>query len=181
MKGNNSFLDGWLTEYKLEIYLHNIFDRPFIYNRKVVNSSIPHRPDYQNEELKLIVEFNGHHHYSTSKSIINDTIKKETYELLGYRYIEIPYFIQLTPEIIKDLFDVDSNIECKHPQGFIDDRAMLPADYCELGLKRFLNDLERFNKKTVGEVIKSLNEKIIQLKNKFLVIPPSIHHILLDI
>ena len=61
-----------------EIVLSKLFPNSlWIRNKTIPNSTRRFRPDFRNDELKLIIEFNGYQHYTKSKEIINDKNKKE--------------------------------------------------------------------------------------------------------
>ena len=170
---------SYLTESKLESILRSIYSRTdFIKNKTVPGSNIRNRPDYRNDKLKLIVEFDGYLHYSSSKTIIADKIKDETYSKMEYNIIRIPYFIQLNKQITKLLFNKILKLKIKqYPHGFIDDKALLPSDFCELGIKRFKKDLCRFNI-VKNDIIESLKHKISKLENIDLVLPPSLYKLI---
>lgn len=63
------------------------------------------RPDYRSETLKLIIEFDGTPHYDSPQQILADYKTKALYEKYGYKVVRIPFFIQLTNSVIKELFD----------------------------------------------------------------------------
>ena len=81
-----------------------IHDKPF---GKRDGKTYRIRPDFLCEELKLIIEFDGLQHYTNPKNIRTDRENKETYESFGYRVIRIPYFIQLTQSVVKEMFGID--------------------------------------------------------------------------
>lgn len=118
-----------LTEEKLGNALSKIFSCDFIHNRKVPKSNIQNRPDFRSEELKLIVEFDGYKHFNSSITQQRDVYKTSIYELMGYKVINIPYFIQLSSKSIKFFFDVEIDWEQEYPHGFISDKALLPSDF----------------------------------------------------
>lgn len=150
----------YLTEKKLGEYLNIIFPNyKFIHNRSVPNSNCRYRPDYRNDELKLIVEFDGYTHYTSSKTVYVDQVKDEIYKDMGYNIVRIPYFIQMSSKVIKYLFNVNVKIEQSYPHGFIDEKVILPADYCEMGIRRFEGDLEYF-KFISYDILESLTNKI---------------------
>jgi hypothetical protein len=60
--------------------------------------------------------------------------------------------------------------------GFISENAVLPAEYCELGIIKFKNDLDRFSE-IVPSIQKSLTNKINDMKNVDLVLPPSLRNL----
>ena len=136
--------DGYLDEKKLGQCLAEIFpDYKFIHDNAVPGSGISNRPDYRCEELKLIVEFDGYKHYCEIDTIFKDRLKDEAYTSMGYRIVRIPYFVQLTSDVVKHYFGVDDvDMQINFPHGFIADKgAKLPAEYCSLGIVRFMNEL----------------------------------------
>ena len=60
----------------------------------------------------------------------------------------MPYFVQLTQVVIADLFGQiarDHHDFLAFPRGFIASTVVMPADFCELGIARFEDDLDRFS------------------------------------
>ena len=150
----------YLTEKGLKLILQRIYPNiDFVHNKTVPNSGIKNRPDYRNDELMLIVEFDGYLHYTQSKTILYDEKKDRVYSEMGYKIIRIPYFIQISKETIKHLFGVNINIPQNYPHGFIDPKCVLPSDFCTLGIKRYKKDLENFSF-IKNEIDLSLEEKI---------------------
>ena len=173
-------MNNYLTEKALGEYLTQIFpNHEFIRDKTVPDSKIRNRPDYRNDELMLIVEFDGYRHYSNPDNILVDEHKDDVYEGMGYKIIRIPYFIQMSTDIVKLLFNKNVKIEQIYPHGFIDSKAMLPAFFCELGVTRFKNDLKKFD--IVREdIISSLTDKNENNKHINYVLPPSLHNILIE-
>lgn len=102
----------YLTEERLKDVLEIVYPNYVFTRDKIVpNSGIRNRPDYRNEGLKLIVEFDGNTHYTQTKTIINDEKKDRVYSDMGYRIIRIPYFVQASKDIIRLLFDKDVDIK----------------------------------------------------------------------
>jgi len=168
----------YLTEEKLGIFLNLYFKDLFIHNKAVIESKNKRfRPDYQSKKLKIIIEFDGYSHYCNSKQIKRDNTKDYEYKNLGYKIFRIPYFIQLSNNLIFLIFNDNFNIEQIYPNGFIDSKAILPADFCELGNKKFLNNLDTFYYcKT--DIINSLKNKVNELNDINLVLPPSLNYII---
>jgi hypothetical protein len=165
----------YLTESSLEGYLKIIYpSTQFIRDRVVPNSGIKNRPDYRSDELMLCIEFDGYLHYTTPSTIILDSIKDKTYADMGYRIIRIPYFVQMSSSTIKTLFDKDITIEQTYPHGFIDDKCILPAAFCEMGLCRYKKDFDRFDYEVKMQILDSIQAKIIELGIKDLVLPWSL-------
>lgn len=110
------------------------------------NVLIRKRPDYRSEKLKMIVEFDGIQHYTSPDIILNDEKNTKFYESLGYKVVRIPYFIQLTNETVKILFNKD----IKEPL-FPNNIASLsytcrntPAYLCLMGIERMKKELNKF-------------------------------------
>jgi hypothetical protein len=105
------------------------------------------RPDYRSERHRLIVEFDGDQHYRSAKHVIEDAMRDQILTDAGYRVLRIPYFVQMTEPVIGGLFGdlvADRRPFKDFPHGFIADTVVFPADFCELGVERFLADLSRF-------------------------------------
>lgn len=141
-------LDTWLTQRNLLKLLEYIFgNSEIVYNKRFSDTLF--RPDYVIEDHKLIVEFDGYRHYTQSATIIQDTQKDALYKERGYNVLRLPYFVQLSPDMIAKAVSNPSQLnldfEVNYPHGFVHPGCVLPADFCEIGLKRFLNDLETFS------------------------------------
>ena len=166
---------NYLTESKLGEYLKVIFPGiDFIYNRRLLNSKILIRPDYQSEQLKLVVNFDGFQHYSDVSRCLSDEKLKAECCRLGYRLVRIPYFVQFDTQAIKSLFSKDMVFNQVYEHGFISKICLLPANYCELGLIQFKEDLETFNYLS-GDILLSLSTKIKELGDIRLVVSPSLN------
>lgn len=160
----------YLTEERLKNFVFEIFkNTEIIHNRKLFNV----RPDFYLPEFKLIIEFDGYFHFSKSKTIIRDLTLDKTAKRTEIKVIHIPYFIQLDIKTYNILFSDYIKLEdktlnllknYKYPHGFINEKALLPADFCNLGIKRFEYFLNLFSP-IKNEIINSLNNKII-LNNK---------------
>ena len=167
----------YLTEKSLRNYLCDIYrDWDWIHDKAIKESNIKNRLDYRNEQLKIIVEFDGYLHYTNTKTILSDYFKDEVYSKLSYNVIRIPYFVQLSTEVIKHLFKIEYKFEQAYPHGFIDKKAILPSNFNELGIERFKNDLEKFSF-IKNEIISSLRNKIEELKDIRLVLPRSLFYL----
>lgn len=135
------------------------------------------RPDYRSDWLKILVEFDGYQHYTSASRIIKDREKDRLAAEAGYKTVRVPYFVQLSSYTVKTLFGMDIAVEQTYPHGFIDKACILPADFCELGLDKFKNDLDRLpGIKT--DIISSLRNKISELGTVEAVVPRSLSFLL---
>lgn len=92
----------------------------------------------------MIVEFDGDEHYRSVRKILGDVEREAVFAEAGYRVVCVPYFVQLTRPVITDLFGglaQDHGDFLNFPHGFIADRVVMPADFCEAGIVRFERDL----------------------------------------
>jgi hypothetical protein len=149
-------MPDYLTEENLGPKLEEIFKVEFIHNKNFNG----YRPDYRNDTLKLIVEFDGPRHFTESARIVkdyqNDLLSKKSH----YRVVRIPYFVQLETRTIKHYFNQNYTLPQTFPHGFINDKIVLPADFCELGNYRY-NDIlcEKLPSEVSREVDKSLTDR----------------------
>lgn len=102
------------------------------------------RPDYRSESLKLIVEFDGTQHYQSPQQIIRDMNNTSFYESLGYKVVRIPYFIQLTNEVVEILFNkkIEQPLFDETIPSFSSDCS--PAMMCPAGIRRAAYELIQF-------------------------------------
>ena len=164
-------MNEFLTEEKLGKLLNIIYsDFEIIHNKKIPNHIKASRPDYRIDELKLIFEFDGWTHFCNPNRIIKDEENDLFYNSLGYKVIRIPYFIQMDKAFYKNVLNMDRENDYFYPNGFIDDSAKLPAEFCYLGLLKFSKLLNNEYNYCREEIEISLKNKIEQLGDKRLVI-----------
>lgn len=122
------------------------------------------RPDYRSEKLKMIIEFDGLPHYIYPDVIQQDIESTKLYEANGYKVIRIPYFIQLTNEVVRTLFNVDCKIKlCPLIPSFDINSRNTPAYMCNAGIKRMKTEFEKFPEQ------KKINyDYLININNDFL-------------
>lgn len=167
---------AYLTEQLLGEYLKLLSD-DWVNDKSVPNSDSRSRPDYRSENLKLIVEFDGYHHYNSTARICKDYANNELYVSLGYKVIRIPYFIQMSTELLRDIFKVNIKVERTYEDGFIDSSALLPADFCEMGVQKFEQDLHTFEY-AKESIYNTLRIKATELQSVELVVPKSLEPII---
>lgn len=145
----------------LDQYLAVIFPGVSFIHDKAMGGDDPKvskkRPDYRNEELKLIIEFDGLQHYTNPERIMKDEHNTQMYRELGYKVVRIPYFIQLTNDVVLQLFGVKVDVplfDGTFPSLTI---GCAPAVLCPLGLERMAKEFCAFPEqyKTNIEYLKS--------------------------
>lgn len=145
--------DTGLHRTGLEKYLKVIYpnvndwvhDKP-IPGLQVKGKACRRRPDYRSEILKLIVEFDGLQHYTSPSVIKRDYEGNSIYKGAGYTVVRIPFFIQLSQDAVKKLFNVSVSQKLfneKFCSMGIKGRNT-PAYLCPAGLERMAHDFKNF-------------------------------------
>lgn len=167
----------YLTEEGLGDALQIIYPSfNFVRDQKIKNSNILYRPDYYCGELNLAIEFDGYLHYTDAKTIYRDGIKDLALYNMRINIVRIPYFVQLSDVVINLLFGIRVKYPQNYPHGFIDKRAVLPANFCELGILKFKSDLDRFNC-IKDDIIHSLISRFDEKSTIECVLPPSLNYL----
>lgn len=147
--------DGYLTEQKLGDILTDMFGEDNVtkqFKFSDVDDYKLFRYDfmYTYNNINYLVEFDGRAHFNSADTIRRDEIKEQIFQnttLDNYyqKVIRIPYFVQLTNKVASKLIphfdEMNIEIEQNYSHGFIDKKAMLPADWTALGEVRFLKVL----------------------------------------
>lgn len=168
---------AYLTERALGRFLRERLDPHVFASVKVPGIAQRFRPDYRSEPYKIIAEFDGPQHYQSARHVILDAERDRILTAAGYQVVRIPYFVQLAEPIISLLFGdriKDRSSFKEFPQGFIDPRVVYPADFCELGIGRFLADLERFAP-IRADIEQSLDAAVRTQGDWRIVYPPSLY------
>jgi hypothetical protein len=165
----------YLEELSLGRFLRERLDPNIFYNEPVPGIKERFRPDYRCEHSRLIIEFDGNQHYQRAFHVLGDRDRDRVLQSAGYRVIRIPYFVQMTPPVIRHLFGehiTDVTTFKDYPHGFIAKTVVFPADFCELGVQRFFSDLERLSL-IAADIRASLDAAVERLGDWRLVYPPS--------
>ena len=158
--------DTGLHRTGLDEYLAVIFPgvNDWVNDKTIPNSNSRKRPDYRSESLKLIVEFDGTPHYDKPQKIRDDQAATLFYEKLGYKVVRIPFFIQLTNNVVTQLFGVEVKEQLFN--GAIPSMGIKganPASVCGAGVYRmaqeFLDYPEQY--KVNLEFLKSFNDEFL--------------------
>jgi hypothetical protein len=120
----------YLTEESLGCFLHERVDPDIIAGKIVPGVERPFRPDYRSERHRLIVEYDGDMHYRSAKKILADKERDRVFGAARYRVVRIPYFVQLTREVVADLFGtaaIDHSDFLRFPHGFVAETVVMPV------------------------------------------------------
>ena len=110
------------------------------------NKKLCKRPDYRSDKLKLIIEYDGLPHYQKPDVIMKDYSDINLYESFGYKVVRIPYFIQLTKDAVKQLFNVECDFEL-FPENIPSlniESCNTPAYLCYAGVQRMAAEFKLF-------------------------------------
>lgn len=84
-------------------------------------------------------------HYDSPQKIRDDETATQFYEGLGYKVVRVPFFIQLTNKVVKQLFDVkveeslfNGDIPSMGPKG------ITPAGICGAGIMCMAKEFKKF-------------------------------------
>lgn len=139
----------------LSVYLHKIYpDNQFIYNAVVPDRILEARGSVlyttykvaaRCEELNLIVEVDTIEHYQDKAIMDTDAMMSEYFKALGYNVIRIPFWLPLSRNNIKYLFNVDvHDFMCQLRYSFYDSDDsgkglfQTPGEMSERGRDKFL-------------------------------------------
>lgn len=158
----------------LKEYLQAIYPEDFInfeFGSSILKSDVPEGFEYHRyvcdaicRKLKIVVEFDGHDHYQSTKTCINDLKRDRWFESIGYKTIRIPYWIQLSRNVVYELFRVDveeslCELDCsfyspEKQSAYIDS---LPGNMCELGRYRFVKEFNSLSASIRRQIYKDLD------------------------
>lgn len=96
--------------------------------------------------MKLIIEFDGIQHYRSPERIKLDIENQSIYERYGYKVVRIPYFIQLSNDVVKKMFGREVNEPLFNhliPSLGIKGKNT-PAYCCPAGLKRMAKEFHQY-------------------------------------
>lgn len=127
----------------------------------------------------VAIEYQGNHHYQVVSNIIRDNRKQEMAESVGIKVIQHPYWLGIHPEYINELFGETVVDNLPHiPAGFISPSAVLPADFCEMGINRFEKEINDIPTHIKDEIIESLQIKLDTKGDINLVLPTKLRYLL---
>jgi hypothetical protein len=173
---DSAIIDHWLNEDVMVWVMEIMFGKDRISRNKGLPEQRNIRPDILVSDIRLIIEFDGPLHYTEAHASVGDLIKDEVYAKHGYRVIRIPYYIQLTEEVIETLFNgikyEKPNIWFTYPHGFLYYQVAVPADFCETGIERFRKDLIIFADQK-DMIVNSMHMQARVRKSMQKVFPPS--------
>jgi len=163
-------IEGYLTQEKLEKALKQIIQHDDWLGREVyINRYQRWDMSFKVNNQVFVVEFDGDSHYRNPQTIRSEREKNAIAESLGQKVIRIPYWVQLTTETLKHFFQIDHQIKQDFPHGFIDKKAMLPASFCELGMKRFDNEICMLPQRVMKQVLDSLKGQMAMHHRDFVI------------
>lgn len=137
----------------------NVHD--WVNDRVIPESGRKFRPDWRSELLKVVIEFDGIQHYVTPKATDANNERNRFYESLGYKVIRIPFFIQLSNNVVKKLFCVEVKemlFDEKYPS--MGTKKSSFAYMCPEGIKKAVNEFITISREQFivnYEYLKSLN------------------------
>lgn len=149
---------GYLTQDKLEKVIRDTADE--FMGREVLASGRRRWDCVARFDQKIfVIEFDGERHYREPSAILSDEAKDAEANVRGWSSVRIPYWVQLDSVMFRHWFNVDADIAMDYPHGFIDPHAALPASFCEMGQKKFADQINMLPSGVVSEIFSSLKNK----------------------
>lgn len=153
-------ITGYLTQRKLEAGLLQIVGDAWQGSeRRVINGrNLRWDMVFLGPEGTIAVEYDGDEHYRNALKIKVDREKDDLARSIGVQVVRFPYWIQLTTETLKHYLGIERKVAQDFPHGFITTK-IFPASYCELGVARFLEELESLPSEVRAAVAQSLSDR----------------------
>ena len=153
-------IESYLTEQRLKDALQQLFSNGWLGGQVALPDS-RRRFDmaFRSNDAIVLVEYDGDEHYRHSLKIKADREKDVLASKNGMRLVRIPYWLQLDTRMARHWFGVEAQIEQHFPHGFVTTK-LFPASFCELGIARFIHELDSIPVEVRHEVIASLRERI---------------------
>lgn len=129
--------------------------------------AISKKHDIRIESQSLVVNILNRSWFQSANRIETTLAQNKYLESIGYRVINIPYYIQLSKEMIQYYFDVEVDRGCEYPSGFYDQEAdsfhmigMYPANFCIYGYKYFLDEYHKYPENVQSDIKQSILDAI---------------------
>ena len=153
-------VDGYLTESKLAVALEQIVGKSWAGGQVTLPKS-RRRWDmaFKRKGRLVLVEYDGDEHYRHSLKIKGDREKNRLARENGMSLIRVPYWVQLDNITVRHYFGLEGEIEQDFPHGFITTKHF-PASFCELGIARFMQELQSLPTQVKTAVVQSLRERV---------------------
>jgi hypothetical protein len=153
-------VEGYLTEAKLAVALEQIAGESWAGGQVTLPGS-RRRWDmaFKRKGTLVLVEYDGDEHYCHTLKIKGDHEKDKLARENGMSLIRVPYWVQLDNITVRHYFGIEAEIEQSFPHGFITTK-FFPASFCELGIARFMQELQSLPPQVKTAVVESLRERV---------------------
>ena len=152
-------IDSYLTERKLKTALQELFGSNWIGGQvSLPGSRRKFDMAFHEGPATILVEYDGDEHYRNALKVKADKEKDTLAIKNGMRVVRIPYWTQLDKLMVKHWFGVEAEVDQTFPHGFITTK-LYPASFCELGIKRFVEELASLPVGVRSAVIASLKDR----------------------
>ena len=177
-------IDSYLTERKLKTALQELFGSNWIGGQvSLPGSRRKFDMAFREGPITVLVEYDGDEHYRNSLKVKADKEKDALAVKNEMRVVRVPYWTQLDKLMIQHWFGIEAEVDQTFPHGFITTK-LYPASYCELGIKRFVQELAALPVTVRDSVIGSLKDRaaehgieyVVPEALRMLIIPKSISY-----
>lgn len=173
------YIEGYLVQEKLETTIKAIVGEGWVgCEYKLPGSRYRFDIAININGQITVIEFDGYQHYQDALLIKRDKEKNTLAAKHNIKVVRIPYWIQLTTETLKHYLGLEADIKQNFPHGFISTKHF-PATFCELGIKRFLQELNTVPTSVRRDVVNSLRDRISEIGTEY-VVPSTLTNILIE-
>jgi hypothetical protein len=162
-------IESYLTEPRLKLALQQIFGNDWLGGQfGLPNSRRRFDMAFRLNSAIVLVEYDGDEHYRHSLKIKADREKDILASKNGMRLVRIPYWVQLDTMMAMHWFGIEVQIEQSFLHGFITTK-LFPASFCELGIARFLRELDAIPAEVRHDVVTSLRKRVAEYGIEYVV------------
>jgi len=163
-------IEFYLTEPRLKVALQQILGKDWLGEQySLPNSRRRFDMAFRSNNATVLIEYDGDEHYRNSLKIKSDREKDILASQNGMRLIRIPYWVQLDTRMAMHWFGLKVQIEQSFPHGFITTK-LFPASFCELGIARFIRELDSIPAEVRHDVVASLRERVGEYDIEYVVL-----------
>ncbi len=172
-------IESYLTEWKLAAALQQLVGDAWEGGQKTLPGS-RRRFDmaFRSGGSTVLVEYDGDDHYRDSLKVRADRQKDALAAAAGMRLVRVPYWVQLDGLMTRHWFGLEAEVEQTFQHGFITTK-LFPASFCELGVARFVRELDALPNPVRLAVVSSLRDRAMEYGTEY-VLPSALRELLTD-
>ncbi len=169
-------ITGALTQEKLVSALHAVAGAHWCGGQvQIKGSSHTWEMALYTSDGVTLIAYDNAGHYTDPERIRLDRETKRIAEGRGHLLLRFPYWLQLDTLTLHHFFGLNAEVVPAVPHGF-GATSVLPVDFCEDGLRRFIRELQALPRPVGDAVARSLKERA-ETCGIHQVLPPHLHYL----